>query len=404
MRPRAVLPLLMSCAAASLAVLPVAAQQSSQWEYGGSVEADGLKVILSKPRLVQRSKGFLWFPSLHQMADGRLFAILSTYPDQAQDTTPAVLTFSDDGGLTWSQPVEGDYAEMPVDRPDGSTLLMPYYLRLKSDTLAVGRAYRVAKGSTAAEPIQEPVEVSGWPRSIMLLPAELGGPKTEWKLASFVFNGQSVLAKDGKTHLGTLYGRFAGTQRYSLVLAESTDGLKWTIRSVIADETCKLRGGEGPCESALVRLRDGRLLCVYRLDSAVAYGHNFSNDDGKAWTEPINLDGPLSVQPSLSLSEQGVLLLSGGRPGLYVWLNRNGDAARWDRIDLQAHHNTWVQDEPIVKAQPSFDSNTSSYTEVRWLDDRHFLVIYDRLANGWQAIPADSKATNSIWVVRGRIE
>lgn len=99
-----------------------------------------------------------------------------------------------------------------------------------------------------------------------------------------------------------------------------------------------------------------------------------------------------------------MLLLSGGRPGLFLWVNRAGDAVRWGRIDLQAHHNKWVKDEPILKAQASFDSNTSSYTEVRWLDGKHFLVIYDRLARGWSAIPRDAKETNSVWVVRGRLE
>jgi hypothetical protein len=30
--------------------------------------------------------------------------------------------------------------------------------------------------------------------------------------------------------------------------------------------------------------------------------------------------------------------------------------------------------------------------------------VYDRLAYGWKAIPANSKATNSIWIVHGRVE
>ena len=89
---------------------------------------------------------------------------------------------------------------------------------------------------------------------------------------------------------------------------------------------------------------------------------------------------------------------------MFLWLNHKGDAVHWDKIDLARHHNQSVKDEPILKAIASFDSNTSSYTEVRWLDNQRFLVVYDRLANGWNAIPADSKATNSIWIVRGRIK
>jgi hypothetical protein len=228
----------------------------------------------------------------------------------------------------------------------------------------------------------------------------LGGAKPEWKLGSFVFNGQTTIAKDGKTHLATLYGRFAGAKRYSLVVAKSVDGLQWSVESIIADDACKLDGAEGPCESALIRLQDGRLLCVYRLNSGVPYGHSFSDDDGKTWSQPQVMAGPHSVQPSLAISAAGVLALSGGRPGLAVWLNRKGDAQRWESIDLLAHHNAQIPDKPIRPNQ----TNTSSYTDVRWLDDRHFLVIYDRIPNGWKAIPADSKETNSVWVVRGRIE
>ncbi|MCS6849608.1 MAG: glycoside hydrolase [Gemmataceae bacterium] len=383
---------------------PVAAQQPApNWEDGGTVEVGGLKVSLSRPRLVQRSKGYLWFPSMHHRGGDRLLAVMSTYADVAHNVAPGVVTFSDDGGLTWSKPAEARYAEVAITRSNGDTLLLPYYLRLKSETLATGAAYRIPKGEKTLEELKDSVEVSGWPRKIGLLPSDLGSAKEEWKLAGFVFNGQSVLMKDGKTHLATLYGRFTGAKRYSLVLAESADGLKWTIRSVIADEACKLPGQEGPCESALVRLQDDRLLCVYRLDIGSIYGHSFSNDDGKTWTEPKHLKGPYSVQPSLSISSKGLLLMSGGRPGVFLWFNLKGDAVRWDPIDLQAHHNKWVKDEPILKAVASGDSNSSSYTEVRWLDDNQFLVIYDRLAYGWGAIPANSKATNSIWVVRGSI-
>ncbi len=375
-----------------------------QWQEGDTFTVGKLKVSLSRPQLVQRSMGFLWFPSMYHRGGDRWFAILSTYADRAQDVTPGVITFSEDGGLTWSKPVEKNYGEMTIALRDGSFLLLPYYLRFQSDDLAAGRALRLAKDANTIEELKETVEVSGWPRKIGLLDADLGGPNPEWKLAGFVFNGQSLLAKDGKTYLATLYGRFAGARRFSVVLAESADGLKWKIRSVIADDTCKLRGNEGPCESAVVRLKDGRLLCVFRLDSAVPYGHCFSSDDGKTWTEPKNLDGPLSVQPSLALSSRGVLLLSGGRPGVSLWLNREGDAVRWDKIDLQAHHNKWVKDEPIARAIAGFNSNSTAYTEVRWVDDQHFLVIYDRLANGWHPIPAESKATNSVWVIRGRVE
>lgn len=380
------------------------ANPKPSWEEGAVVQCDGLKVTLSRPRLVARSQGFLWFPTLHHFGNQHLVAVMSNYADEAREISTALVARSEDGGLTWSVPEERAYSECAVTLTSGDTVLLPYYLRFQSGDLLTGSYQLMRRGEKKWQPARAGVEVAGWPRKVGLLDAELGGAKPEWKLGGFVFNGQAVSMKDGKTHLATLYGRFAGTRRYSLVVAESADALKWKVRSVIADETCKLKGAEGPCESALVRLKDDRLLCVYRLHSGVPYGHGFSADDGKTWSEPKAMDGPRSVQPSLALSADGVLALSGGRPGLTLWLNQKGDARQWGSIDLAAHHNAHVKDEPITKADASPQSNTSSYTEVRWLDARHFLVIYDRLANGWKAIPADSREANSIWVVRGQVE
>jgi hypothetical protein len=51
-------------------------------------------------------------------------------------------------------------------------------------------------------------------------------------------------------------------------------------------------------------------------------------------------------------------------------------------VDLQTHHNKCVPREPIDRPD-----RTSAYTEVVALDDKHALVIYDRIPHGWQAIP-----------------
>jgi hypothetical protein len=390
-------------ALAACGPLAVAAGQERSrpaWEGTAVVNCDGLKVSLARPRLVARSRGFLWFPTLHRFSKQHLVAVMSDYADEARDAPTALVAQSHDGGLTWSDVQAAAYSECAVVQPSGDTILLPYYLRFQSEEKLTGDYQLMPRGADKWQSPRHGVEVVGWPRKVGPLDTDLGGAKPEWKLGSFVFNGQTTIAKDGKTHLATLYGRFAGAKRYSLVVAKSVDGLQWSVESIIADDACKLDGAVGPCESALIRLQDGRLLCVYRLNSGVPYGHSFSDDDGKTWSQPQVMAGPHSVQPSLAISAAGVLALSGGRPGLAVWLNRKGDAQRWESIDLLAHHNAQIPDKPIRPNQ----TNTSSYTDVRWLDDRHFLVIYDRIPNGWKAIPADSKETNSVWVVRGRIE
>jgi len=131
-----------------------------------------------------------------------------------------------------------------------------------------------------------------------------------------------------------------------------------------------------------------------------------------------------SVQPSLlPLHGDQTVILAGGRPGLYLWFDRDGTGERWQWIDVQINHNASHPDEPIHhlysdkrpdaitqawidadKAAVVRNKHTSSYTELVVLDESHLLYIYDRLPNGWHPIPDDMDDTNSVWVVRITVE
>src|SRR6185369_3562832 len=103
-------------------------------------------------------------------------------------------------------------------RPSGELLLLPYYLRPVDGGL--GAPYQiVARGQLEWRVVDEGVRVVGWPRPLDSLDPALG-------LGGFVFNDQSVRLADG-AYLATLYGRFQGDKFYSLVAAESHDGVRW---------------------------------------------------------------------------------------------------------------------------------------------------------------------------------
>ena len=64
-----------------------------------------------------------------------------------------------------------------------------------------------------------------------------------------------------------------------------------------------------------------------------------------------------SVQPSLAVLPDGLVALSGGRPGLFLWLNPDdpdGTAATWRRVDVLANHNTPIK--PTNNKQTSKDN------------------------------------------------
>ncbi len=379
---------------------PLPVGKLPRWTDSASKRMDGMGVTLSEPVLVKRSRWYCWFPSLIRQPDGTLWAVMSAYADIHVSDSFCYLSRSRDGGLTWDEPrVIGDAGLSHLILPDGSALVIPYYLRPRPGG-AIGAPCNLISpdGQLAMRP--SGVNVAGWPRP----PGSMG---PELATAGFVFNGQGVQGNQGE-YLTTLYGHFEGDRRYSLVLAASADGFAWQIRSVIAGADCPLKGDEGPCESALCRAADGRLMCVFRLASFVPYGQTWSADDGRTWSQPVTMPAR-SVEPSLAVMPSGVIALSGGRPGIFAWFNADGAGAGWQAVDIAAHHNAcqprdaihpdpWIpRDEMIRKGLRGF---TSSYTELIRLDDHALLLIYDRLAFGWHAIPDASDETNSVWVVR----
>jgi len=334
---------------------------------------------------------------------------MSAYGDIHVTDSFNYVSRSFDGGLTWDEPrLIGDGGLSHLMLPDGSALVLPYYLRSRGNG-AIGAPCNIISPSGELSFRPSGVTVTGWPKK-----ADVISPHLD--TASFVFNGQTLRGRNGE-YLATLYGTFDGEKRYSLVLTESEDGFAWRIRALIAGADCVLEGAEGPCESAICRLSDGRLMCIFRLASFVPYGQAFSSDDGCTWSVAASIPA-MSVEPSLAVLHDGCTpVLSGGRSGIFVWFNTDGIGRDWQAIDVVAAHNSAVNqcdriNPDSTKAWQSVaemrqDANcgyTSSYTELMALDERSLLLIYDRLGFGWWYIPDDCEETKSVWVIRLQVQ
>lgn len=363
------------------------------WKVGQSTELKGAKVTLSQPVLIMRDPGYLWFPTIIPLADGKLLAMATDYSDTSVKQSTCLASWSADGGLTWGKPLKGIYGDEPVRLANGDELLMPYHLHPDGSEL-VAPGVLVPKGKQ--ELVSQEVRISGLPK-----PAKVQSEKLN--LAGFWFNGQAVEMKAGG-YLGTIHGYFDGDKRLNLVMLESQDGTHWKFRSVIAAADCSLAGADGPCESATVRMKDGRLLCVFRLGAEQPLGQVVSSDEGKTWSEPIAMKGPRSVQPALGAFEDGTLMLTTGRPGVWAWFDFAGQGETWQPVDLLANHNEFVPDDHITIPQSVSQHQSSSYTQLAVISPTQALVIYDRIPHGWNEPPAKTDETNSVWVVRMEIE
>lgn len=331
-----------------------------QWVAGETFHLNGYDVTFSKPVLVTESKTLRRsIPSLTKLAGGDLLIVMSNMPDVPAYPLTGVASFSSDGGLTWAEPVDIKHrGSVFLTLASGDEVLLPFTMAMTPGRTLSEPCNVVRRGERKIAP-SERVEVTGWPEP----PASMTVNGT--RCGGFSFEGQAVKLKNGN-HFATLYGGYqSGGIR--IVGAESADGFHWRIVGTIARRSGKVNErGEGPSEAALCRLKDGRLMCVYRVESYVTFGQTWSSDEGRTWTEPAECRGPQSVEPSLAVLNDGTVLMSGGRRGLKLWLNADGTGQDWQEIDVVKYRYKFID-----------NGDATGYTELVILDDSHLLYVYD---------------------------
>eukprot|EP00041_Stephanoeca_diplocostata_P023748 m.589619 g.589619 ORF g.589619 m.589619 type:complete len:462 (+) comp22372_c0_seq3:80-1465(+) len=261
--------------------------------------------------------------------------------------------------------------------------------------------------------------------------------------STLVHSGNIVKLRDD-THITTLYGHGAGpyrnwTQHSAVYFVHSDDdGKSWSLRSFIPWQPAFGSHADGPAEPTTALLPDGRLLCIFRADSMAMYWCAYSTDHGHTWSAPRML-GMWSVKPQLLVlpapqrTPSGphrstaqnhlnrtdeaipfVLLLSGGRPGIFLWVSTDGGMT-WDGHNIAEVHNAklngtghnadWMYSAAVVNVTSPKDARanppqTSSYTGLTVAEDGAVVLSYDRLANGWSGPPGKWGACDSLFSMR----
>jgi hypothetical protein len=363
----------------------------------------GCDLELAAPVEVGRAKGHFWFPSLHTIQGRELFCEAVLAADKAQGKWAATLCLSQDGGVTWRRARDIDsYGPTSIALGPRKVLLMPYELWPlspgdKRNAVADGTVIHCREDG-AVELSPAPVKYLGFPRDL----ADYHVGELE-----LLTNGNILPLRDG-TLLTTLYGTFAGEEKYcNFAVTSDDEGFTWRFRSVVASWADLPDLRSGPNESNSVRLSDGRIMCVYRVQSGGAYHSSCSSDEGATWTKPRPVAGAWSVEPGLVRLENGIILLSGGRHGLFLWVCADGAGENWERVNLAEHHNASFQDaslhysEVFCKAAERVQPDQSTaYTGIRALGPDEALVCYDRLANGWSGAPGPWGGFDTVFCVR----
>lgn len=372
---------------------------------------DGCRLHVEAPVEVGRASGHHWFPTLHSVAGSDLLCEVVITADQAQGQWPAWLYRSCDAGQSWEKACEIDsYGPSSVPLGSRTMLLMPYELW----PLSPGdRRNAVAEGTIVTCTEDGTVTTERIPVRFVGFPRDLDGYHID---GLFLLTNGTILTVQGDRLFTTLYGRFVPnteSHQYECVAVVSDDGgFTWRYLADVASWQDTPGAREGPNESSTARLPDGRLMCVYRVGSGreQPYHVSYSADEGQTWTKPRRMEDPWSVEPQVVCLENGILLLSGGRPGLMLWVCTDGHGGHWQALNVAQHHNATFPDSAqhfaedcVAATRVGTPSYTTSYTGMKATGPEEVLICYDRLGNGWGGAPGPWGPHDTVFTVRVRL-
>ena len=111
------------------------------------------------------------------------------------------------------------------------------------------------------------------------------------------------------------------------------------------------------------------------------------------------------MKPQLARTANGVIALSTGRPGIYLWLSADPQAASWQSIDLVRHHNgaTAAHFDQILPFDRRGQVRWQTVSTPDWSISpaNRLLIVYDRDP---EATPTAESDRSSIFVVPAEVE
>lgn len=164
-------------------------------------------------------------------------------------------------------------------------------------------------------------------------------------------------------------------------------GRSWKVRGKIPFEEEKidvLRGGNGFTEPTFQILADSTFLCVMRTGAASPMYEAFSSDFGQSWSTPKPFT-PNGVKPCLMTLNNGVIVLTSGRPGVQVRFSFDGRGETWtEPIDMVSFMTTIG----------SYNRDVScGYTSLIEASANSFYMVYSNFSTK----NTEGKDRKSIW-------
>ncbi|HVF09280.1 MAG TPA: sialidase family protein [Abditibacteriaceae bacterium] len=371
-----------------------------------NVTLNGLQLQAGVPRVVaETGVGHCWYPDLLQFSTGELMLNYSLNDDSNDNQANAqAVRISTDGGSTFpfAYDVNGFHnsgGEPRLSLPDGriigtSTFLKPDPPDQARRFVAHYWCYDRGGQRYCVEPWGASVE--GLPRDVKPRAEQ---SRTWWSHINWF---SDILQLDDKSLITTLSMRFAGDELETTVALRSKDeGRHWHYLSTIAGADAVPDANEGFDEPCLVQLEDGELMCISRVGSSAGQflARTYSSDGGSTWS-PLDRLPAYSVAPQIARLANGVLALSTGRPGLFLWFSADARGQHWQTFDVQQYHNKVLDKKyHIGEMNNTVKDQTTAYTALVEVTPNHLLLVYDRSPFGWSPVPAGSDERSQIFML-----
>ncbi|MSP11990.1 MAG: exo-alpha-sialidase [Chloroflexi bacterium] len=376
-----------------------------------TLQLNDIRIVLGQPQQVTAGTAFCWFPYLSKFSGGNLLLTHSLQADADVGLRAMAVMVSRDHGQTWD--LSYDVSHGPAVRislPD-NTIAGPTFSPIP-DPPGQWRNFRVHYVRYEAGGAGYKLEP--WAARILDLPRDVApwkGPSRYWQ-AEIALVGDAVKV-DGR-YVTTCPLRFQGDPLYSCVaLASDDNGYTWRYLSTMVTAEAISDAREGFDEPCMLQLSNGDLMCVSRVGSGrdQALARVYSSDGGKSWSPPDRLPA-FSVMPAIRRLHNGVIALSTGRPGIYLWLSTDPRGTSWQMVDIVAHHNQWAPNathkiNPELSPDPQkrhAADQTTAYTALVEIEPNQLLLVYDRIPFGWNGVPAGSDERSRIYLLPIHVE
>jgi hypothetical protein len=309
----------------------------------GPAAADPVKITTGERWEIPREDIRQTRPYLYDMGKGLLLMSVAQGPDAFYE--PYGLLRSTDAGKTW-EPIPGldksDTTPLPVlRRPDGTILAMSRWTRTQPDGSVVGKTVYLNADATEFTMVDNrivlPKEYTNESEGDQIICERHIWNDDDGGVTMVVWSRKAVKLPDGRNN----------TVRLSHLVRSTDNGRTWNHFSTIGP------GGE----PAVVRLSATEQTAVIRGDRNSRMKQMFSQDGGKTWSKPVELEVG-KVLPDLALMSNGILACSYGRPASCLMFSLDGGRT-WP-----SHH--------VISEKVGFN-----YTSIREISPGRLLYIHD---------------------------